>query len=144
MRHILQAATLEKVRLDMRKPAVDTCSKRRAWQQLQQDTMPLVSLPLELNEEGECDLLFYKRQMTSHIKDRAVKHASTCRIRDKKMHTLLDTYRTVWPQQRVTTTSRPRIQGQHARQRGSQIGVLRHDAYSIGNDLSRDETAYTL
>ena len=31
MRHILQTATLEKARLDMRKPAVDTNSKCRAW-----------------------------------------------------------------------------------------------------------------
>ena len=61
--------------------------------------MPLVSLPLELNEEGECDLLFYKRQMTSHIKDRAVKHASTCRRRDKKK-----SYSTWYLSNRLATT----------------------------------------
>ena len=60
MRTLLAAAGLDEVRLAMIKPIVDTCRECRAWQKRGNEVMPSLSLPTKFNEQGECDLMFYK------------------------------------------------------------------------------------
>ena len=62
MRHILQAAGVDSVRLDMSKGVVDTCRECRAWQKPGNTITASISLPTKFNEEGECDLMFYKKE----------------------------------------------------------------------------------
>ena len=52
--------------------------------------MPSASLPTKFNEEGECDLMFYKRKIAFHIIDRSIKLGDGCEIPNKDTNTLLD------------------------------------------------------
>ena len=60
--------------------------------------MSSVSLPTKFNEEGECDLLFYKRKIAFRIIDRALRLSDGCEIPNKERDTLLDAYVTSWVQ----------------------------------------------
>ena len=60
--------------------------------------MPSVSLPTKFNEEGECDLFFYKRHIAFHIIDTAIRLGDGEEIPNKEMSTLLDAYVTSWVQ----------------------------------------------
>jgi len=98
MRQLLHAAGIDEVRLAMIKQVVDTCRECRAWQKTGHEIMPSLSLPTKLNDEGECDLMFYKRKIAYHIIDRAIKVSDGCEILDKTSPTLLDAYVTSWVQ----------------------------------------------
>eukprot|EP00974_Lingulodinium_polyedra_P039892 3827971-Lingulodinium_polyedra.AAC.1 len=98
MRAILQAAGVDSARLDMIKPVCDTCRECRAWDPPGHKIMPSTSLPTKFNEEGECDLMFYKRKIAFHIIDRAIRLADGCEIPDKYKDTLLDAYAASWVQ----------------------------------------------
>ena len=98
MRHILQAAGVDNVRLDMIKGVVDTCRECRAWQKPGNAIIASVSLPTKFNEEGECDLMFYKRKIAFNIIDRAIRLGDGCEIENKETRTLLEAYTTTWYQ----------------------------------------------
>ena len=162
MRHALQATGLEPVKLDMIKPIVDTCRECRAWQPPGHAIMSSVSLPTNFNDEGECDLLFYKRKIAFHIIDRALKLSDGCEIDNKNRDTLLDAYVTAWVQskgpfkilymdgekgldndeakaelQRLGTKLRIRAPGQHANIIEARNAVLRHTMHLIEEDIKR-------
>ena len=88
MRELLQAAGLDKARLDFIKPVVDACRECRAWQRPGHSILPSVSLPTKFNENGECDLLFYKRHIAYHIIDCAIRLSDGCEIHNKETPTL--------------------------------------------------------
>ena len=58
--------------------------------------MSSVSLPTKFNEEGACDLMFYKRHIAFHIIDRAIRYADGCEVENKETKTLLEAYTTTW------------------------------------------------
>eukprot|EP00974_Lingulodinium_polyedra_P080905 7838020-Lingulodinium_polyedra.AAC.1 len=63
MRAIIQAAGVDNLSLDMIKPVCGTCRERQAWDPPGRKILPSTSLPTKFNEEGACDLMFYKRKI---------------------------------------------------------------------------------
>ena len=98
MRTILKAVGLEEAKLNMIKPIVDTCRECRAWQRRGNRSIPSISLPTKFLDEGECDLMFYKRKIAFHIIDRAIRYGGACQIENKETATLIDAYVTTWVQ----------------------------------------------
>ena len=96
MRGILQRAGIDAVRLDMIKSVVDTCRECRAWQRPGNEVVQSVSLPTKFLEEGEADLLFYKKYIAFHIVDRTLRFGDAEDIPDKSTSTLLDAYWSAW------------------------------------------------
>ena len=60
--------------------------------------MPSLSVPLKFNEEGECDIIFYRDFKAFHIIDRAIRLADGCELENKGTEALLDAYMTSWYQ----------------------------------------------
>ena len=94
MSRILRAAGIDEVRLDMNQPIIDTCRECRAWQKRGNVVMPSLSLPTKFNEQGECDLMFYKRHIAFHITDREIRLSDGCQVSDRFAETLLNAYTT--------------------------------------------------
>ena len=162
MRAMLQAAGLDNVRLDMIKAVVDTCRECRAWKRPGNAIIASVSIPTKFNEEGEADLLFYKRHIAFHIIDLAIRLSDGCEIPNKQTDTLLDAYITSWVQRngafkvlhmdgetgmnnetaiaelkRLGTQFKVRAPGQHTRTSDKRIAILRHVMHLIEEDLTR-------
>jgi len=162
MRTLLQAAGLDEARLAMIKPIVDTCRECRAWAKRGHEVMPSLSLPTKFCEEGECDLMFYKRFIAFHCIDRAIRLSDGCEIPDKFGTTLLDAYTKTWFKnngpfavlysdgesglnnptsiaelKRLGTELRIRAPGQHARIVEARNAMLRHVMHMIEEDLKR-------
>ena len=162
MRTLLAAAGLDEVRLAMIAPIVDTCRECRAWQKRGNEVMPSVSITTKFNEQGECDLMFYKRSIAFHIIDRALRVSDGCEVADKHTNTLLNAYATTWVQRhgpfqilysdgelglnnaeaitelkRLGTELRIRAPNQHARTVESRQAMLRHVMHMIEEDLKR-------
>ena len=98
MRAILQAAGVDSIRLDMIKRIVDTCRECRAWQKRGNANTTSVSLTTKFNERGQCDIMFYKRQMAWHVIDECIRLSDGCHIQEKDTQTLLTAYATTWVQ----------------------------------------------
>ena len=162
MRQILSAVGIDNARLDMIKPIVDTCRECRAWQRPGNTVVASVSLPTRFNEEGECDLMFYKNYIAFHIIDRAIKLSDGEQIHDKSTNTLLDAYTSAWVQRhgpvailfsggesglnndaaraqlkRLGTDLLIKAKGQHASTVESRIAMLRHVMHLIEEDCKR-------
>ena len=58
--------------------------------------MPSVSLPGNWLEEGEMDLMFYKKHIIFHIMDRCIRLAEAREIFDKERDTLINAYYFCW------------------------------------------------
>jgi len=168
MRVILQAAGIDTIRLDMIKAIVDTCRECRAWQKRGNVVMPSLSLPTKFNEQGECDLFFYKTYIAFHIIDRAIRLSDGKEVPSRHSQHLLDAYATSWVQRngpfgilysdgelglnneasiaelkRLGTTLRIRAPDQHARIAEVRQAMLRHVMHMIEEDLKRHNLTLT-
>ena len=164
MRTILQAAGVDEVRLNMIRRIVDTCRECRAWQKRGNVVTASISLPSKFNEKGQCDIMFYKRQMAWHIIDECIRLSDGCHIPDKECGTLLNAYATTWvqrhgPFQILSSDGEPglnnetaiaelkrlgtelRIQAplQHASIAESRQSMLRHVMHMIEEELKRTQ-----
>ena len=162
MRNLLYAAGLDEVRLAMIKVVTDTCRECRAWKKRGNVTMPSVHITTKFNENGECDIMFYKRYRAFHIIDRAIRLSGGCLIEDRESSTLLSAYWTSWVQhhgpfqtlysdgelglnnaesiaelKRLGTELKIRAPDQHARLAESRQSMLRHVMHLIEEDLKR-------
>ena len=127
-----------------------------------------MSLPTKFNDNGECDLLFYKRNIAYHMIDCAIRLSDGCEIQNKETATLLDAYVESWYKRngpfkvltsdgelglnndeakaelkRLGTELRIRAPGQHARTIEIRNAVLRHTMHLIEEDLKRYGTTIT-
>ena len=162
MRTILQAAGVDEIRLNMIKRVVDTCRECRAWQKRGNIVTPSVNLPSKFNERGQCDIMFYKRQMAWHIVDECIRLSDGCHIADKTTETLLNAYATTWVQRngpfkillsdgelglnnktaidelkRLGTELQVQAPLQHASLAESRQAMLRHVMHMIEEELKR-------
>ena len=162
MSHILRSAGIDETRLAMIQPIIDTCRECRAWQKRGNVIMPSLSLPTKFNEQGECDLMFYKRNIGFHIIDRAIRLSGGCPVPDRYAETLLNAYCTSWFQihgpfqvlysdgelglnnqktiqelRNLGTELRIRAPDQHARTAEARQSMLRHVMHMIEEDLKR-------
>ena len=60
--------------------------------------LPSVSLPTKFLEEGECDLMFYKRKIAFHIIDQTIRLSDGMEIQGKSKESLLHAYVSSWYQ----------------------------------------------
>ena len=162
MRMLLEKVGLDSVRLNMIKEVCDTCRECRAWQRPGNSTLPSVSLPGKFCEEGELDLMFYKRHIIFHILDRCIRLAAGQEIPDKERDTLIDAYYYCWlahhyPFQTLYsdgegglnndaakkafankgTVLKIRAPGQHATSIESRNGILRATLHIMEEELKR-------
>ncbi len=162
MSHILRSAGIDETRLAMIQPIIDTCRECRAWQKRGNVIMPSLSLPTKFNEQGECDLMFYKRNIGFHCIDRAIRLSGGCQVPDRYHETLLTAYCTSWFQihgpfqvlysdgelglnnqktiqelRNLGTELRIRAPDQHARTAEARQSMLRHVMHMIEEDLKR-------
>eukprot|EP00959_Pyramimonas_sp_CCMP1952_P245574 5132773-Pyramimonas_sp.AAC.1 len=68
----------------MIKEVCDTCRECRAWERPENPTLPSVSLPGNWLDEGEMDLIFYKKRTIFHIIDRCIRLAAGQEISDRE------------------------------------------------------------
>eukprot|EP00959_Pyramimonas_sp_CCMP1952_P358185 7500037-Pyramimonas_sp.AAC.1 len=80
----------------MIKEICDTCRGCRSWERLGNSTPPSVSLPGNWLDEGEVDLMFYKKRTISHIMDRCIRLAAGQEICGRERDTILDAYHYCW------------------------------------------------
>eukprot|EP00959_Pyramimonas_sp_CCMP1952_P288635 6035999-Pyramimonas_sp.AAC.1 len=61
--------------------------------------MPSTALPGTLNEEVECDMMFYKQKDNIfHVLDRCIRYATGIEIPGETMISILDAYLQCWTQ----------------------------------------------
>ena len=60
--------------------------------------LPSTNLPTRFLDQGEVDLMFYKRYIVFHIIDRTIRLSEGCQISNRDAHTLLEAYTTTWYQ----------------------------------------------
>eukprot|EP00959_Pyramimonas_sp_CCMP1952_P415464 8705361-Pyramimonas_sp.AAC.1 len=84
MRLILDKVGLDNVRLNMVKEVCDACRGCRAWERPGNSALLSVSLPGNWLDEGEVDLMFYKKRTTFHIMDRCIRLAAGQEISDRE------------------------------------------------------------
>eukprot|EP00959_Pyramimonas_sp_CCMP1952_P015409 326553-Pyramimonas_sp.AAC.1 len=68
----------------MIKEVCDTCRECRAWGRPGNSTLPSVSLPGNWLDEGEMDLMFYKKRTIFHIMDGCIRLAAGQEISDRE------------------------------------------------------------
>eukprot|EP00959_Pyramimonas_sp_CCMP1952_P200101 4184981-Pyramimonas_sp.AAC.1 len=81
---ILGNIGLDNVRLNLTKGVCDTCRECRAWDKPGHTVMPSTALPVNFNDEVECDLMFYKQERKiCHIIDRCIRYATGMELSDQ-------------------------------------------------------------
>ena len=118
--------------------------------------MASTNITTKFNEEGETDMMFYKRPIGFHIIKCAMRPSDGCEVPSRHDHILLNAYATTWVQRhgpskilysdgetgfnnedpidalkRQGTELRIRAPGQHARTIDRRNGVLRHTMHLI-------------
>eukprot|EP00959_Pyramimonas_sp_CCMP1952_P190224 3979240-Pyramimonas_sp.AAC.1 len=99
MRFTLSKLGPDNARLNLIKGVGDTCRERRAWDKPGHTVMPSTALPGKLNEEVECDLMFYRQEHNIfHIIDRCIRYAIGMEIPDNTVTSILSAYHQCWMQ----------------------------------------------
>eukprot|EP00959_Pyramimonas_sp_CCMP1952_P081396 1700694-Pyramimonas_sp.AAC.1 len=162
MRLILSKVGLDSVRLNLIKGVCGTCRECRAWDKPGHTVMPSTALPGYLNDEVECDLMFYQQEHNIFdIIDRCIRYATGMEIPGKTMTTILDAYHQCWMQfgpakvlysdgegalnndtakavlKAKGTELRLRAREQHATTIESRNGILRHLPHVMEAELNR-------
>eukprot|EP00959_Pyramimonas_sp_CCMP1952_P187163 3913889-Pyramimonas_sp.AAC.1 len=76
-------AGLESARFALINGVCDTCRERRAWEKPGHAVMPSTALPGKVNEEAECDRMFYKQEHPIfHSIDRCIRYGTGMKIPD--------------------------------------------------------------
>eukprot|EP00959_Pyramimonas_sp_CCMP1952_P114632 2396693-Pyramimonas_sp.AAC.1 len=146
MRLVLTEIGLDNLRLNLIQGVCDTCRECSAWDKPGHTFMPSTALPGKFNEEGGCDLVFYKQEHNTIC----VRYATGIWIPDKTMTCILDAYNQSWMQfgpakvlysdgegalnndtaeaalQADGTEQRTRARGRHATTIDARNGILRH------------------
>eukprot|EP00959_Pyramimonas_sp_CCMP1952_P456884 9473910-Pyramimonas_sp.AAC.1 len=99
MRLILSKIGLDSVRLNLITSVCRTRGECSAWDKPGHAFMPSTALLGKLNEEVDCDLMFYKQEHNIfHIIDLCIRDATGMEIPDKIMTRILDAHHLCWTQ----------------------------------------------
>eukprot|EP00959_Pyramimonas_sp_CCMP1952_P042699 892829-Pyramimonas_sp.AAC.2 len=86
-------AVLDSVWLNRIKGVCGTCRGRRAWDKPGQTIMSSTALLGKLNDEVECDLMFYKQgHRVFYIIERSIRYGAGTEIPGKTMASILDAH----------------------------------------------------